>query len=158
MRFSSRCLLFAAFLAVAAPACAEETLSDGLREASAPLRYALSLIGAPYKFGGKDPKAGVDCSGFVRHVYKQTADRDLPHNAAKISQAGDPVEKSDLQPGDLVFFNTLRRSVSHVGIYAGDGKFVHASSTHTKKVMVSSMDEKYWARRFAGARRLLGVN
>lgn len=128
---------------------------SGMKQRAEPLLYALGLLGSPYKMGGTDPEQGVDCSGFVRHVYKRTGDIDLPHNARAISQKGESVARDQLQPGDLVFFNTLRKPFSHVGIYAGDGKFVHATSSRSKQVMVSDMNQSYWAKRFDGARRLL---
>jgi cell wall-associated NlpC family hydrolase len=104
--------------------------------------------------GGSDPQKGGDCSGLVRHVYKKTGTADLPHNAKAMSDKGVAIGKENLQPGDLVFFNTMRRPYSHVGIYAGEGKFVHASSSRSKRVMVSNMDDRYWSQRFDGARRL----
>lgn len=128
---------------------------SGMKQRAEPLLYALGLLGSPYKMGGSDPEKGVDCSGFVRHVYKQTEDIELPHNAKAISKSGAIVEKAQLQPGDLVFFNTMRRPFSHVGIYAGEGKFVHASSSRSKQVMVSDMQDGYWSKRFDGARRVL---
>jgi cell wall-associated NlpC family hydrolase len=148
-------LVAAAVLAAAMPALADESLSERLLHKAEPLVLALSLVGTPYRFGGKDPKRGLDCSGFVRYVYKHGADIDLPHNAQAISEDGVPVTKDELQPGDLVFFKTLRQSFSHVGIYAGDGKFVHASSRTAKEVVVSDITAQYWAERFDGARRLL---
>jgi hypothetical protein len=140
----------------ACPVPADEGgLLAGMKQRAEPLLYALGLLGSPYKPGGTDPAKGVDCSGFVRHVYKQTEDIDLPHNAKAISRNGETVAKEQLQPGDLVFFNTMRKPFSHVGIYAGDGKFVHASSSQTKRVMVSDMKDGYWSKRFDGARRVL---
>lgn len=118
------------------------------------LLYALSLSGTQYKYGGRTEDRGFDCSGFVSHVFRQVAGMALPHNALAISQAGARIEKNELQPGDLVFFNTLRRAFSHVGIYIGDNRFIHASSSKTGDVMVSDMTEKYWSKRFDGARRL----
>ncbi|HPG90027.1 MAG TPA: C40 family peptidase [Hyphomicrobium sp.] len=115
----------------------------------------MSLIGTPYKFGGNNPSKGLDCSGFVKFVYKESADISLPRSAAEMSRKGEEVNQSELQPGDLVFFNTRKKPNSHVGIYAGDGQFVHASSSHTKEVTVSRINEKYWASRFNGARRIL---
>lgn len=128
---------------------------QGLTELARPLVYALSLVGIPYRPGGSDPESGLDCSGLVRHVYAQTAEVELPRTAAAISQRGEPVETDQLKPGDLVFFNTLRRPFSHVGIYKGEGKFVHASSSRTGRVLVSDMNKRYWASRFDGARRIL---
>ena len=119
------------------------------------LHYALDLIGAPYKFGGSDPEKGMDCSGYVRHVYKQAADIDLPRNARAISEVGKSVSEDQLEPGDLVFFNTMRKAFSHVGIYTGNNKFVHAASSRTGAVTVSDLKEGYWAKRYNGARRIV---
>jgi cell wall-associated NlpC family hydrolase len=137
------------------PAHAEETLTESLLKATQPvLDYALNLIGSPYKFGGSDPDKGMDCSGYIKHVYKQSAGIELPHNAKQISERGQTVSTEDLKPGDLVFFNTMRKTFSHVGIYAGNDKFVHAASTRTGAVTVSDMKDKYWSKRFDGARRI----
>lgn len=148
-----------ATLTCMAPAIAEEaapqSLADSVKEKTLPLFKALSLIGTPYKFGGNNPEKGLDCSGFVKHVYKETADISLPRSSAEMSKMGQHVAKSELKPGDLVFFNTRKKPNSHVGIYAGDGTFVHASSSRTKKVTVSHIGEKYWSARFDGARRVL---
>lgn len=134
---------------------AEQGLQDSLDAVSRPLLEALNLVGTPYRMGGRRPDTGLDCSGLVRHVYKQTHNIELPHNAREISLRGEPVARSELQPGDLVFFNTLGRPFSHVGIYKGDGQFVHASSRRDRRVIVSDMRASYWARRFDGARRIL---
>lgn len=149
-------LLFMITALTAVPALhAEDTLSDSITTRTQPLLKALSMIGTPYKFGGSDPEKGLDCSGFVKRVYKETADISLPRSASEMSKQGEPVAREDLEPGDLVFFNTRKRDNSHVGIYAGNGEFVHASSSRTKQVTVSSMAQKYWATRFNGARRVL---
>lgn len=132
----------------------ESSLLTDLRKQAEPLLYALSLVGTPYKPGGSDPAKGTDCSGFVRHVYKETAGISLPHNAKAMSQASTSIAKDELQPGDLVFFNTRKKPFSHVGIYAGDGKFVHSTSSRTKRVQVSNLQDKYWTRSFDGARRV----
>ena len=139
-----------------APTGSEATASTGL---AAPdktqdvLLYALSLNGTRYQFGGRSIDSGFDCSGFVRYVYGQVAGLSLPPTSHSISRAGARIAKSELKPGDLVFFNTLRRAFSHVGIYLGDNRFIHASSSKTGNVMVSDLNEKYWAKRFDGARR-----
>ena len=117
--------------------------------------YALSLIGTPYRYGGSHPETGMDCSGFVSHVYGQVAGIQLPRSSQEISQHGTALEPVDLQPGDLVFFNTLSRAFSHVGVYLGENRFIHASSSQTGAVMVSDMNQPYWSKRFDGARRLL---
>ena len=117
--------------------------------------YAVSLVGSPYLFGGTKPGSGLDCSGFVDLVFKQAAGVTLPRDSLAISEATRPVEQAALRPGDLVFFNTLRRSFSHVGIYLGDDRFVHATSSRTGSVMISSLHERYWHERYDGARRVL---
>jgi cell wall-associated NlpC family hydrolase len=151
---STLVLSLALSLAASATPAEDGGLLDGMKQRAEPLLYALGLLGSPYKMGGTDPRQGVDCSGFVRHVYKTTEDIDLPHSARDISRNGEPVERDQLQPGDLVFFNTLHRPYSHVGIYAGDGKFVHATSSRSKEVMVSNMNDRYWRTRYEGARRV----
>lgn len=114
---------------------------------------AFSLTGIQYKYGGNSPSTGFDCSGFVRYVFHNAANLTLPPTARAISQIGKSVKKDELQPGDLVFFNTLKKAFSHVGIYIGDNKFIHAPSTG-KTVRVESMQDGYWASRFEGAQRL----
>jgi len=116
---------------------------------------ALSLLGTPYRLGGNSPETGLDCSGLVNHVYMQAASLHLPRDSASLSQIGQPLEKPALQAGDLVFFNTLNRAYSHVGIYIGEDRFVHASSSNTGSVVLSSLNESYWAARFDGARRVI---
>jgi hypothetical protein len=130
-------------------------VSESLTEKAKPLLKALSLIGTPYKFGSSKPEQGMDCSGFVRHVYKESNAVALPRTARDMSQEGIEVSASDLKPGDLVFFNTRNKPFSHVGIYAGNGEFVHASSRASKQVTVSRMGDRYWSTRFNGARRVL---
>ncbi len=95
----------------------------------------------------------MDCSGLVRYVFKEAQGKDLPRTSAEISKLGESVDKQDLQPGDLVFFNTLRRAFSHVGIYLGDNKFIHAPSSGSA-VRIDNMDLSYWRARFNGARRI----
>lgn len=114
--------------------------------------YAVSLIGTPYKYGGTSPDSGFDCSGFVEHVFKHSLGKALPHNSKAISRVG-VVLKSELQPGDLVFYNTLNKSYSHVGIYLGDGQFIHSPS-RGKLVSIVNMNESYWQQRYNGARRI----
>ncbi len=117
------------------------------------LLSALSLSGTPYKFGGNSPETGFDCSGFVRYVFSQAANMTLPHGARAISQLGKAIPLEQLQPGDLVFFNTLKNAFSHVGIYLGEGRFIHAPS-NGGGVHIVSMNDAYWSKRFNGARRL----
>lgn len=114
---------------------------------------ALSLLGVHYRFGGNTPETGLDCSGFVRHVFREAVGLMLPRRSVEISRAGKDVSGQQLTPGDLVFFNTLRRTFSHVGIYIGDNRFVHAPSAGGQ-VRVEALDKRYWQARFSGARRL----
>lgn len=114
---------------------------------------ALSLTGIRYKYGGSTPETGFDCSGFVRYVFKQAASLTLPRSAIEISQLGTPVPKNELQPGDLVFFNTLKSTFSHVGIYLGNNKFIHSPSSGGK-VRVENMQDSYWTKRYNGAQRI----
>jgi len=115
---------------------------------------ALSLLGTPYRFGGSSPEAGFDCSGLVHHVFASVLNRELPRRAEEISGVGHPVSRAELQPGDLVFFNTLRRAFSHVAIYIGEGRFVHAPARNGR-VRIEGLDDRYWATRFNGARRVM---
>lgn len=118
------------------------------------LETALDLVGIRYRRGGTTPETGFDCSGFVGHVFREGLGLYLPHNAKQISKTGEAVAKAELQPGDLVFFNTMRRAFSHVGIYLGDNKFVHAPRVGGK-VRIEDMNESYWKKRFNGARRVI---
>lgn len=117
--------------------------------------YAVSLVGSPYRLGGSAPDSGLDCSGFVGHVFRQTTGIQLPRDSRAISEATQPLALAELQPGDLVFFNTLNRAFSHVGIYLGEDRFVHAASSRTGVVTVSSLGDRYWRERFDGARRVV---
>ena len=114
---------------------------------------AFTFLGVPYRRGGNNSETGFDCSGFVRAMYQQTVGLILPRKAEQQAAATEKIEKSDLQPGDLVFFNTMRRAFSHVGIYVGGGKFIH-SPKPGGEVRVEDMGESYWKRRFDGARRV----
>lgn len=137
-----------ALLLALAGAAAASPLTDEV-----PL-YAVSLVGSPYRLGGSSPETGLDCSGLVGHVFRQVAGIALPRDSRALSEAGAPLAPGELQPGDLVFFNTSNRAFSHVGIYLGDDRFVHASSSRTGVVMVSNLSERYWRTRFDGARRV----
>jgi cell wall-associated NlpC family hydrolase len=116
--------------------------------------YALSLADTPYSYGGAVRGEGFDCSGFVRHVFGHALGLDLPHNAGAISQTSESVDADELAPGDLVFFNTQGTDYSHVGIYLGDNRFIHASSSATGRVTISDMLSPYWRDRYNGARRV----
>lgn len=118
------------------------------------LIHAISLIGVKYKFGGNTAHAGFDCSGFVRHVFLESIALDLPRSSYAMGKIGLAIERDELRPGDLVFHNTLHRAFSHVGIYLGEDRFVHAPS-RGKSVEIVDMSENYWKKRFNGARRLV---
>lgn len=114
---------------------------------------AMGFLGVPYRRGGDDADGGFDCSGFVKAMYEQSVGLLLPRRAEQQAAATQRIDKSELQPGDLVFFNTLRRAFSHVGIYVGEGKFIHSPKPGAQ-VRVESMGGRYWASRFDGARRV----
>jgi cell wall-associated NlpC family hydrolase len=116
--------------------------------------HALALLGVNYKWGGNTPEDGLDCSGLVALVFQEVAGVDLPREAHAMSRVGRKIRKSQLQPGDLVFFNTRRRAYSHVGIYIGGSHFVHAPR-HGHEVQVSSLRGSYWRNRYDGARRVI---
>jgi cell wall-associated NlpC family hydrolase len=115
---------------------------------------AMNFLGVPYKRGGSNADNGFDCSGFTRHVYENSIGLLLPRKADEQAKAASlaPVKRNELKPGDLVFFNTMRRTFSHVGIYIGEDKFIHAPKPGGE-VRVESMGVRYWAKRFTGARR-----
>lgn len=115
---------------------------------------AMGLLGVPYRRGGTSAETGFDCSGFVRTIYSQTVGLVLPRRANEQAAATQTIDKKELKPGDLVFFNTMRRTFSHVGIYIGDGKFVHSPRTG-QTVRVEDMQATYWKKRFNGARRVV---
>ena len=114
--------------------------------------FSMTLQNIRYRRGGRDPKTGFDCSGFVRYVFRHTAGAELPVDSASQYRAGLTVARTDLKTGDLVFFKTRGKRVSHVGIYLGEGRFIHSPSTG-KTVSISRLDEIYWQRRYAGAKR-----
>jgi cell wall-associated NlpC family hydrolase len=164
-----RTLLLAGSVLLTTPALADESAAGGqdgqslhpstslieraASTAGAAVTRALELVGIRYRRGGTTPESGFDCSGLVDHVFREGFGLILPHNAREISKTGEKVQQDDLRPGDLVFFNTMRRAFSHVGIYLGDNQFVHAPRSGGE-VRVEDMRENYWAKRFNGARRM----
>lgn len=130
-----------------------EVRHDVADRTSVLISTAMGFIGVPYRRGGSSAETGFDCSGLVRTIYEQAKGLVLPRRANEQAAATETIEKKDLQPGDLVFFNTMRRAFSHVGIYLGDGKFIHAPRSGAK-VRVEDMTASYWQRRFNGARRV----
>jgi cell wall-associated NlpC family hydrolase len=137
----------AAILGFASSAAVAEAPSDMI------VREAREAIGARYRWGAVGERV-TDCAGLVRRV-AATAGVELPRRSSDQYRHGKPVKKSELRPGDLVFFkNTYKRGISHVGIYIGDGEFIHAASRR-KRVVVDRLDESYFSSRFAGARRVV---
>jgi cell wall-associated NlpC family hydrolase len=122
-------------------------------ERSALLLDAMGYIGTPYVRGGNTGASGLDCSGFVKAVFEQAEGISLPRTAAEQAHATQTIDRSDLQKGDLVFFNTLGPAYSHVGIYLGDERFIHAPRPGAQ-VRIESMNIAYWKKRFNGARRV----
>ncbi len=113
--------------------------------------YAMGLIDTGYRFGGKNPEAGLDCSGMVAYIYNKAVGVKVSGSAADIARKGRRVEREDLRPGDLVFFNTRNAPFSHVGVYIGDGRFVHAPSSNGK-VRIDQLAATYYAQRYETAR------
>jgi len=143
-------------LAATATATVKNVAETAWQSAQGLSAYALGLIGVEYKWGGTSPEGGLDCSGLVRYVFQQVTGVTLPRTAKELSRIGDKVAIDDLKPGDLVFFNTRRFAFSHVGIYLGDNRFIHAPS-RGREVEVATLDKSFWQKRFNGARRLVGA-
>ena len=141
-------LIMCAFLALTVSAHAQ---TPDYRVMAA--QEALVKVGMRYKFGGASPETGFDCSGLVAYVFQRAWGITVPRSTEKQSHAGRAVKRADMQPGDLVFYNTRNRAFSHVGIYLGDGAFVHAPRPG-QKVRIERIDNPYWKARFSGARRL----
>ena len=166
MNFRNRfvTLLCAAALAFSLVGVAAATEQQRLDEPSLFERYTnsaqdlilkgLELVGINYRRGGTNPDSGLDCSGYVQLVFRDAIGKLLPRTAKEQSQVGDVIDRNELKPGDLVFFNTMRRAFSHVGIYLGDNRFVHAPRTGAE-VRVEDMSQSYWVKRYNGARRIL---
>jgi cell wall-associated NlpC family hydrolase len=146
------CALFAGlgFIPLAAPASAPH--EENVR-AETPADHAMRALGARYRLGGSSLSTGFDCSGLVTHAFQQAWGVTLPRNVQGQSRIGIAVKRAALEPGDLVFYNTRNRPYSHVGIYLGEGRFIHAPRPG-KHVRVESLQSSYWSARFNGARRL----
>jgi cell wall-associated NlpC family hydrolase len=138
------------------PANGDRSLLNQVRDKASDLVLtAMNFIGVRYRRGGTSESEGFDCSGFTRHIFENSIGLLLPRRADEQARAPGllAIDRADLKPGDLVFFNTLRRTFSHVGIYVGDGKFIHSPRTGGQ-VRVEDMREAYWVKRFNGARRV----
>jgi cell wall-associated NlpC family hydrolase len=127
--------------------------SAGLEEISI---QAMSLVGTPYRYGGNTPDSGFDCSGLVRYVVARAANVNLPRTTEAMGTRGSALDRSEVASGDLVFFNTTGRANSHVGIYVGQNRFVHAPSSGGT-VRLEDMGKSYWASRYNGARRVVAA-
>ena len=138
-----------------APSAIQSLADRALSSAQELAMQAMGLIDIRYTFGGRNPDTGFDCSGLVRYVFDRVTGRSLPHNSYEMARMGTSVGKGELEPGDLVFFNTRGKRFSHVGIYVGDGRFIHAPS-RGGRVHIVNMGDRYWVSRFDGARRLAG--
>ena len=138
------------------PAALVESVRNTMRDRASDLvMSAMNFLGVPYRRGGLSESSGFDCSGFTRHVFENSIGMVLPHRADEQATSAGllDINRQELKPGDLVFFNTMKRTFSHVGIYVGDGKFIHAPRPG-KAVRVDDMREAYWQKRFNGARRV----
>lgn len=138
------------------PAAATAPVINASDTASGVAMQALAHLGTPYKAGGLSPQTGFDCSGLVVYVYREGAALALPRNTLALSRLGEPIEHAALKPGDLVFYNTQRREYSHVGIYLGEERFIHAPSGGGE-VRVENLRADYWMRRYSGARRVIAA-
>ncbi|HGJ8324911.1 TPA: C40 family peptidase [Neisseria gonorrhoeae] len=115
---------------------------------------AMGLLGIAYRYGGTSVSTGFDCSGFMQHIFKRAMGINLPRTSAEQARMGTPVDRSELQPGDMVFFRTLGGSrISHVGLYIGNNRFIHAPRTG-KNIEITSLSHKYWSGKYAFARRI----
>jgi cell wall-associated NlpC family hydrolase len=131
-----------------------ETVRQTVSEKASLLVFtSIGFLGVPYRRGGNSVETGFDCSGFVKAMFEQTVGMVLPRKAEQQAAATEKIDKADLKPGDLVFFNTMRKAFSHVGIYIGEGKFIHSPKPGSE-VRVEDMSLSYWSRRFDGARRV----
>jgi cell wall-associated NlpC family hydrolase len=166
-RHKSMLIVFSAtlfFLGGAGVARSDERAPESGEELSLLERYTnsaqdlilkgLEFVGIDYRRGGTNPDSGFDCSGFVQVVFRDALGKLLPRTAREQSQIGNVVDKNELKPGDLVFFNTMRRAFSHVGIYLGDNRFMHAPRVGSE-IRVEDMSQSYWVKRYNGARRIV---
>ncbi|RMX08902.1 NlpC/P60 family protein [Corticibacter populi] len=143
-------------MALPAPATPTATVEEHVRTLSEVVLTAMGYLDKPYRYGGHSMNEGFDCSGFVVSLFQRATGQTLPRTAAEQARATRTINKQELIPGDLVFFNTMRRQYSHVGIYVGDGRFIHSPRAGSK-IRVERMDTSYWQKRFNGARRVVAA-
>lgn len=129
-------------------------VADFPAKAAEVVMQSMSLIGTPYRFGGATPGTGLDCSGLVRYVFLNSFGKILPRSSAEMIRFGVKIPSTEMRSGDLVFYASGRGGISHVGIYIGANRFIHAPSTGGS-VRIDSIDNDYWKRHFVGARRIV---
>lgn len=135
----------------AAPAPQQSAASAD--EAGDLIMNAMSLIGVSYRFGGNSPTQGLDCSGFMQYIFRRSMGITLPRTSAEMATVGQHVERANLKPGDMVFFRTAGSRISHVGMYIGNDRFIHAPRTG-KDIEITSLSSRYWNSKYATARRV----
>lgn len=142
----------------ASPASAMKTSRPALKPLNGDVNdlvlRAFALVNSGYRYGGNSPEEGFDCSGFIQFLYQEQLGVDLPRSTREIRYEGEEIDRKELQAGDLVFFNTMRRPFSHVGVYIGEGRFIHAPRSGAK-VRIEDMKTSYWHKRFNGGRRVV---
>ena len=131
----------------------KRTAALSRREADELIGNAMGLLGVSYRFGGTSASSGFDCSGFMQHIFRKTMQINLPRTSAEQAKMGVAVSRSELQPGDMVFFSTSRGRISHVGLYIGNNRFIHAPRTG-KSIEITSLGNKYWNSKYVTARRV----
>ena len=122
-------------------------------EAGDLIMNAMGLLGVAYRFGGNSPVSGLDCSGFMQYIFRKSMNINLPRTSSEMAQIGTQISRSALQVGDMVFFNTAGRRISHVGMYIGDNRFIHAPRKG-KSIEITSLENKYWNSKYVTARRV----
>ncbi|MFV2029447.1 C40 family peptidase [Neisseria sp. S1] len=132
---------------------ATDTQSSNRSDADQLISSAMGLLGVAYRYGGTSASTGFDCSGFMQHIFRRSMQINLPRTSAEQARMGVAVSRSDLQPGDMVFFSTVGGRISHVGLYIGNNRFIHAPRTG-KSIEITSMSNKYWNARYVTARRV----
>lgn len=134
-------------------AAASRQSSNSQEEAGDLIMNAMSLIGLSYRFGGNSPTQGLDCSGFMQYIFKRSMGITLPRTSAEMATVGQQVDRANLKPGDMVFFSTSGRRISHVGMYIGNDRFIHAPRTG-RNIEITSLSSNYWNSKYVTARRV----